>query len=78
MDGIGKRVIGKEGKGGRERCASLGNMAEMMKRKRDELERKGEEETEGNSIFRRSKKTLRSPKKEKGREERDLMDILGR
>lgn len=79
MDEIGKvRAIGKKGKRGRERCASWGNVAEMMKRKRDELVRRGERETEEDSVIRRSKKTLRSPEKEKGREEGELMEMFGR
>jgi len=49
---------GKRGRKGRERSESMGNIEEMWKRKREEMDRSREEEE---AVFRSSKKTFRSP-----------------
>lgn len=59
---------GKKGRKGRERSESVGNIEEMLKRKREEMERSREEEE---VAFRSNKKTFRSPGEEGGEEERE-------
>lgn len=59
---------------GRERCASTGNLEDLMKRKREGGMSRGREEED---IFRRCKKTARSPEVER-REERDREEEVER
>lgn len=53
-----KKALGIGGGGPRERRGSVGNIEEMMKRKREERK---EESGEGEDIFRKSRKTGKSP-----------------
>ncbi|XP_029155012.1 uncharacterized protein PF11_0207-like, partial [Nylanderia fulva] len=61
----GGGIIGSVGKKGKERSGSLGNIEDLLKRKKRELEEKTGEGS--GEIFKRSNKTTRSP--EKGGEE---------
>jgi len=58
---VHRRVIGRGAKGLRERCGSMKNVDEMLKRKREDS--KGDSGGEGEDIFKRSNKTYRSPEK---------------
>lgn len=64
----GSRMNGEQEKGskvGRDRCASIGNIEELFKRKREGgVIRERKEEGE---VFRKCRKTARSPETEKGR-----------
>lgn len=59
--------IGKSGGGGRDRCASVGNLEDLVKRKR---EGRMSREREEDDIFRKCRKTARSPEAER-KEERE-------
>jgi hypothetical protein len=66
-EGTGTEKVGKEGRG-RERTGSVG-VLEMWKRKREVEEERGETVGQGDwkeelALFKRSKKTTRSPEKE--------------
>lgn len=59
--------IGKSGGGGRNRCASVGNLEDLVKRKR---EGRMSREREEDDIFRKCRKRARSPEAER-KEERE-------
>lgn len=63
---------GKEGRVGRERYVSLDNVAEMMKKKREELE--GEEMT--GKIYLEKVRRQSLPEKKKSKEEGELAKML--
>lgn len=76
--GTKERSVGSEGGGikrkkGKERNGSLGNIEDLLKRKRDVIEKNGEE---GMDVFKRSNKIVKSP--EKGGEEEDEKGELRR
>lgn len=71
--GVGKKIKGKA----RERGGSLGNIEELLKKKREGSEKEKKDGEEGR-CFQRSKKTVRSPLKGGGeREERDAGSGIG-
>jgi len=55
MDGH-KRIMGREAKGLRERCGSVGSVEEMLKRKREDA--KEDSRVEGEDIFKKSNKRV--------------------
>lgn len=71
MDGRKITDIEKNDSAGRERCVSTGNLEDLMKRKREGRMSRGREE-EG--IFRRCKKTARSPEVERRVEREEEMN----
>lgn len=71
--GVGKKIKGKA----RERGGSLGNIEELLKKKRERSEEEKKDGEEGR-CFQRSKMTVRSPLKGGGeREERDAGSGIG-
>lgn len=60
-------------RGARGRSVSIGRMADLMKRKR---KKEGGLEEEGGDIFRKSKKTTRSPEGERTGKKRSIGEMI--